>query len=1336
MATERELVFEEVCSQDFLHFKFGERGYQDQLNDSIAKTEVLAAVKVEVVKVPLSLDGTHVQEMVWVAHNFGFLGGSLGCAEGEKITRAFEFALEKRLPVVVQCRSGGARMQEGTSSLMQMAKVAVAVQAHHSAGLPFISVLCDPTYGGVSASYAMQADVRVAVSVQDEDEKVSEARIGFAGPAVILNTMCEANQALFDQKCPTDFQAASFVLQSGQVDMVLTVPKPAKQGQEAIESKIAVIAHLLTKKHAVKDFPELQALAQGVDFGPSPEDEKKAAERFNYTRSRLMDRPQTQDIIFSLFDSFVELSGDGKVGKDACLRGGLALFKGEPVVVIATFKGHTPMDMQNSNYGMPSPHGYRTALRLMKMAEKFGLAVITLVDTVGAWPTFECERDGQSEAIATNLTAMAGLRVPIVTLMVGEGGSGGALGICMGNHIAMLSGGYFGVISPEGAASILGRYKDDAHKAAQFSRDCQALATAQCIYAHQLKDLGVVDFILWEETDLLNGSSADNAVAAESTETYKHFPSLKARIEKYIAYSLASLGSRSAEELIAQRYTKYRQLGTFALMNTEEREHAIATAKALSAANTSNKPVRAAKGETKPSLLVKHLAEETVLGNMSKYRKLAPAPLSGPLKAINKKPLGYAPLPLDLDAVTEDSLSAKAILDKFGVDYLCKVWLPKQAKKRVLVTDTTMRDAHQSLLATRVRSKDIIESAKIASSLLQDAFSLECWGGATFDVCMRFLDECPWERLRALREACPNVCLQMLIRGANGVGYTSYPDNVVREFIFLAAKNGMDVFRIFDCFNIVENMRVSIDAVKETGKVAEVCICYTGNVLTSQIYNLQYYKELALEIKACGADILAIKDMAGLLRPLEVAPLMQALREAVGDELPIHFHTHATSSGSLATCLEMARNGCNIIDLCTASMADGTSQPSLNTFLAMMQGAPNDPGINFLDMEPYDLYWQGIRDQYSPFESGMKSGTARVFEHQIPGGQYSNLLVQCAGMGLALDQWAQVLDAYRDVNQLFGDVVKVTPSSKVVGDLALYLVLKGLKTSDLINPATQEIQASAWKMDFPQSVVGLLKGELGFPHRGFPKALEELVLKGAPKLATRAGLVLPPVNFEENIAKLSAQWGRVISAEEAMSYLMYPQVFTDYMTRQQKKGPLLTELPTPVYLYALSAGDVFDMDLSHAQLSHLLSKVPASLATDASYTVRVELQRVSAIAQSHRTVAFKLSVFALGEGSSKALFEETQSVEVKDTGGVFVFEGPMADLNKPTKHVASPMAGTVEKIVASVGQQVKAGDVLFLVSAMKMEVKVTAPADGTVASVPIPSTGYRVVEGALLAELK
>lgn len=791
-------------------------------------------------------------------------------------------------------------MQEGTSSLMQMAKVSVAVEALHKAGIPFISVLSDPTYGGVSASYAMQADVRIAFS---------DARIGFAGPAVILNTMCEADQAKFDLQCPPDFQSASYLLEHGQVDMVIE-KVDGQDSQKQIQSIVAGIAQKLLSKKRGTDSPKGVIKAQSVS-------EAEKNQPFNYTRSRKIDRPHSADIIGNVFESFVEMTGDGKVGRDICIRGGLATFNGRACVVLGTYKGHTPQTMQAANYGMASPHGYRTALRLMQLAERFGLPVVTLVDTVGAWPTFGCEGDGQSEAIATNLTAMAGLTVPIITVLLGEGGSGGALGIGMGNIIGMLSGGYFGVISPEGAASILGRYKDDAEKAMQFPLDCQALATAQCIYAYQLKEIGVVDEIIWE---------------TQEGETFQSFPVLKERLSEFLDRSLTFLCGLNEDEVVAHRYDKFRNLGTFSLLDADARAAAIAEAQ-----TKKSDAKRPAKENVSPTLLIKHLAEETVCGALSRHRGLAPAscPLAPPA----------APT-LPVTAKPADWKNAKSVLDADGPVALAQ-WVKQSSK--VLLTDTTMRDAHQSLVATRVRTEDLVKGAKIANELLKEAFSLECWGGATFDVAMRFLDECPWERLRELRAACPDVCLQMLIRGANAVGYTSYPDNVVAEFVRLAAENGMDVFRIFDCFNIVDNMRVSIDAVRAVNKVAEVCLCYTGDVLTSKIYNLEYYKMVAKEAAEAGAHIIGIKDMSGLLRPLEAGPLLAAIREVT--DLPIHFHTHATSSGSLATCMEMARHGCDIIDFCTASMADGTSQPSLNAFVAMMEGAPNDTGLNFLKLE-------------------------------------------------------------------------------------------------------------------------------------------------------------------------------------------------------------------------------------------------------------------------------------------------------------------------------------------------------------------------------------------------
>jgi pyruvate carboxylase len=592
---------------------------------------------------------------------------------------------------------------------------------------------------------------------------------------------------------------------------------------------------------------------------------------------------------------------------------------------------------------------------------------------------------------------------------------------------------------------------------------------------------------------------------------------------------------------------------------------------------------------------------------------------------------------------------------------------------------------------------------------MRDAFSFEAWGGATFDVCMRFLDECPWERLKALRAACPDVCLQMLIRGANAVGYTSYPDNVVTEFIRLAALNGMDIFRIFDCFNDISSMQVSIDAVIASGKVAEVCLCYTGDVLTSKIYNLAYYQSVAKEAVKAGAHMIGIKDMSGLLRPLEAGPLITAIRE-VAPGVPIHFHTHSTSSVSLATCFEMARHNCDIIDCCTASMADGTSQPSMNAFVAMMQGASNDTGINYLDLESYDVYWARVRDMYEPFESGMKSGSARVFEHQVPGGQYSNLLVQCKSMGIQA-KWEGVLDAYRDVNKLFGDIIKVTPSSKCVGDLALYLVTRSLTTADLLDPS------KASSIDFPESVVGLLKGDLGFPHRGFPQPVEDAILKGAARRTVRAGLVLPPADFVAYSEGLSKKWGRAITPEEGMSSLMYPQVFADFMARREQKGLLLKYLPTPVYLYGLLPGESFTMTSVPVAAAKDANVVGAEAAVD----ITVTLKRVGPLRGGNmRTVLFSVN-------------GKDQQHDVKDSSGKFEFLGPMADSSKAGQ-MGSPMPGSVEKLLVSEGQTVTMGDTLCTISAMKMEVKVTAPFNAKVTGLSV-AAGTRVVEGALLLTL-
>ena len=666
-----------------------------------------------------------------------------------------------------------------------------------------------------------------------------------------------------------------------------------------------------------------------------------------------------------------------------------------------------------------------------------------------------------------------------------SGGSGGALGIAMGNSVGMLSSAYYGVISPEGAASILGRYKNDQDKAARFPEDCRSLATMQKIYAPQLQELGVIDEVLWDSNN----------------ESHENFPSLAKTVEEFIRRSLSTLEDSSPEDIIQQRYNKFRSMGDFDLLTEEERKARVEQAR------TVPQPVRPDRNAGKavanaPCRILKYLSDRTISGQYSSLKGKAPAALSSYVPSKSITPPRTEPLPT--------RVNAKTILDRDGPEALA-AWVRAESPKRTLITDTTLRDAHQSLLATRMRTVDLLGGCPEASHVLHDAFSFECWGGATFDVSYRFLNEDPWERLRRIRKAVPNVCLQMLIRGSNAVGYTSYPDNVIVEFVNKAAETGMDVFRIFDCFNDLKQMKVCIDAVRAVNKVAEVCICFTGDFLKTnkeKIYTLKYYKELARTIDAAGAHIIAIKDMAGLLKPGHARPLVAAIRE-VSDK-PIHFHTHSTSGVSLPSALAMVDAGCDIVDCAIAGMSEATSQPNMNALVASLEGHPRDTGIDYLNLEILDNYWVNTRSMYAPFENGVQSSSARVFDHQIPGGQYSNLMVQCKSLGL-WERWSEVLDMYRDVNQLFGDVVKVTPSSKCVGDLALYLINRKMKASDVL--------AKGDEIEFPQSTLDLCAGRLGFPHRGLPKELQRVVLKGEVPMTVRPGVLMPPAGTFQNLKK-------------------------------------------------------------------------------------------------------------------------------------------------------------------------------------------------------------------------
>ncbi|NBN65959.1 pyruvate carboxylase [Pannonibacter tanglangensis] len=601
-----------------------------------------------------------------------------------------------------------------------------------------------------------------------------------------------------------------------------------------------------------------------------------------------------------------------------------------------------------------------------------------------------------------------------------------------------------------------------------------------------------------------------------------------------------------------------------------------------------------------------------------------------------------------------------------------------KAQPQVLVTDTTMRDGHQSLLATRMRTHDIVAIADAYATGLPQLFSLECWGGATFDVAMRFLTEDPWERLRLIRQKAPNILLQMLLRGSNGVGYTNYPDNVVRFFVHQAATAGVDVFRVFDCLNWVENMRVSIDAVLETDKLCEGTLCYTGDLLDSARpqYDLKYYVGLAKELEKAGAHILGVKDMAGLLKPAAARVLFKALKEEIG--LPIHFHTHDTSGIGGATVLAAVDAGVDAIDGAMDAFSGNTSQPCLGSIVEALKGSDRDPGLSADAIRRISFYWEAVRHQYAAFESDLKGPASEVYLHEMPGGQFTNLKEQARSLGLET-RWHEVAQAYADANMMFGDIVKVTPSSKVVGDMALMMVSQGLTVTDVVNPDKD--------VAFPDSVVQMLRGDLGQPPAGWPKALQDKVLKGETPITVRPGSLLKSEDIEARRKEAAEKTGIDIDDQALASYLMYPKVFTDFARAQVQYGPT-SVLPTPVYFYGLDVGEEIFVELEPGKT--LVVRCQAVGETDV-------------------------------QGEKKVFFElngQPRIVKVPDRahGASGAALRRKAEAGNEA-HVGAPMPGVISTVAVAAGQSVKAGDVLLSIEAMKMETALHAERDGILSEV-------------------
>jgi len=678
--------------------------------------------------------------------------------------------------------------------------------------------------------------------------------------------------------------------------------------------------------------------------------------------------------------------------------------------------------------------------------------------------------------------------------------------------------------------------------------------------------------------------------------------------------------------------------------------------------------------------ILTYIADITLNGHPETEGRAAPKPDLKPARP-PRVPLGETPRP-----------GTRNLLEEKGPQAVAD-WMA--AQKQLLITDTTMRDGHQSLLATRMRSIDMIRAAPAYAANLPGLFSVECWGGATFDVAYRFLQECPWQRLRDIRAALPNVMTQMLLRASNGVGYTNYPDNVVESFVAQAAETGVDVFRVFDSLNWVENMRVAMDAVQASGKICEGTICYTGDILNPDRakYDLNYYVAMGQDLKAAGAHVLGLKDMAGLLKPAAARVLIKALKEEVG--LPIHFHTHDTAGIACATILAASEAGVDAVDCAMDSFSGNTSQATLGSVVEALKHTDRDTGLDIRAIRQISDYFEAVRGQYAAFESGLQAPASEVYLHEMPGGQFTNLKAQARSLGLE-ERWHEVAQMYADVNAMFGDIVKVTPSSKVVGDMALMMVAQGLSRADVEDPETD--------VAFPDSVIDMMRGNLGQPPGGFPDVILKKALKEEKPNTERPGKHLPAVDLEATRAEVEAIVGDAVDNEDLNGYLMYPKVYTDYMTRHAEYGPVRT-LPTKTFFYGMEPGEEIEAEI------------------DPGKTLVIQLQAVGETNEDGEAKVF----FELN-GQPRVIRVPNRKIKSATA------KRPKAELGN-ANHIGAPMPGVVATVAVKAGQAIKTGDLLLTIEAMKMETGIHADRDAVVAAIHV-SPGGQIDAKDLLVELE
>lgn len=648
--------------------------------------------------------------------------------------------------------------------------------------------------------------------------------------------------------------------------------------------------------------------------------------------------------------------------------------------------------------------------------------------------------------------------------------------------------------------------------------------------------------------------------------------------------------------------------------------------------------------------------------------------------------------PLEMPVMPEGDIprGTKQMLDEMGPDKFAQ-WLRKE--KKVYFTDTTLRDAHQSLFATRLRTDDMIKVAPHMAKMMPQIFSWECWGGATFDVAYRFLNEDPWERLRKLRAAAPNMLLQMLLRGANAVGYTSYPDNVVREFVALAAKNGVDLFRVFDSLNSLDNMQVAIEAVREQNKLAEVALCYTGDILDKNRtkYDLAYYVKMAKEAEKAGAHIIAIKDMAGLLKPQAAYNLVSALKDAV--RVPIHLHTHEGSGNAVYSLCCAIDAGVDVVDVAYSTFANGTSQPSLNSLYYALSGNARQPEFSVENMEAISRYWGTVRPYYKAVDKTEAYPNTEVYQHEMPGGQYSNLQQQAKAVGLG-DRWNEIKAMYARVNMLFGDIIKVTPSSKVVGDMTLFMVQNNLTEEDVYRDGDI--------LPMPKSVVEFFEGRLGIPYQGFPEELQKKILKGKAPLTVRPGAVLPATDFEAVRKELAAQ-GAPTSDEDVSAYCLYPAVYMDWVKFKNQFGDV-SVLDTPTFFFGMTPGEEVQVQIQEGKM--LIFKL-----------IYISEPNEDGV----RVVSFEFN------GQPREISVKDKHIEVT---GITRSKVDPDNINQ----IGAALSGSVVKLLVEKGQAVEKGTPLIVTEAMKMETTIHAPKAGIIADIYVRE-GSRIESGDCLLEI-